>query len=74
MRIHNCLVDSRGSKNVMPLEVCHKISAHPQRCNTIMDKMDRLGVVALGEIPNVFIILSSNLVVTQTINIYVVDI
>ena len=30
--VHNCLVDSRASSNVMPYSVCKKLNAQPKMC------------------------------------------
>ena len=32
--VHNCLVDSGASSNVMPYSVCKKLNAQPNMCKT----------------------------------------
>ena len=32
--VHNCLVDSGDSSNVMPYSICKKINAQPKICKT----------------------------------------
>ena len=72
--MHNCLVDSGDSSNVMPLSVCRKINGQPtpSSCNII--QLDRLIVKVVGEIKNVMIQLSTDERVCQFIDIMVVDI
>jgi len=48
----------------MPLAVAQKINVEPKICNTMMVQMDISGVIVIGKLSDVFIILSSNLVVT----------
>lgn len=33
-KLHNCLVDSGASTNVMPYDVCQNLNAQPQKCTT----------------------------------------
>ena len=39
--VHNCLVDSRASSNVMPYSVCKKLNAEPPMSKTKMIQLDR---------------------------------
>ena len=55
MNVHNILADSGASINVMPLVVSEKITAQPKKYNTKMVKMDRLGVIVVGILSDVFI-------------------
>ena len=72
--MHNCLVDSGASSNVMPLSVCKKINGQltPSSCKII--QLDRSIVKVIGEMKNVLIWLSADERVCQFIDIMVVDI
>ena len=70
--VHNCLVDSGASSNVMPLLVCTKIKPTPYSCNII--QLDRSTVKVVGEMKNVLILLSADERACQFIDIMVVDI
>ena len=39
--VHNCLVDSRASSNVMPNSVCKKLNDQPNICKTNIIQLDR---------------------------------
>ena len=39
--VHNCLVDSRASSNVMPYSVCKKLNAKPKMRKTKIIQLDR---------------------------------
>ena len=39
--VHNCLVDSGASSNVMPYSVCKKLNAEPQMSKTKIIQLDR---------------------------------
>ena len=72
--VHNCLVDSRDSLNVMPYSVCKKLNAQPKICKTNIIDLDRSHVRVMGELKDVMIRLSSNSKVHQVTDIIVVDI
>jgi hypothetical protein len=72
--VHNCMVDSDASSNVMPLFVCQKINAEVKPSDLKIIHLDRTNVKVIGELKNVLIRLSSNPKVHQVINIIVVDI
>jgi sporulation-control protein spo0M len=72
--VHNCLVDSGASSNVMSYSVCKKLNAEPQICKTKIIQLDRSNVKVIGELKDVLIHLASNSEVHQTIDIIVVDI
>jgi hypothetical protein len=71
--VHNCLVDSRASSNVMPYSVCKKLNIEPKKSSIQIVQLDRSNVKVLGELKNLNR-LSSNPKVHQTIDIIVVDI
>ena len=72
--VHNCLVDSGASSNVMPYSVCKKLNAQPHIFKTKTIQLDLSHVKVLGELKDVLIHLSSNSKVHQMIHIIVVDI
>jgi hypothetical protein len=72
--VHNCMVDSGASSNVMPWSVCQKINAEVEPSSLKIIQLDRTYVKVIGELKNVLIILSSNPKVHQVIDIIVVDI
>jgi ribonuclease HI len=72
--VHNCMVDSGASSNVMPWSVCQKINAEVEPSTLKIIQLDRTNVKVIGELKNVLIRLSSNPKVHQVIDIIVVDI
>ena len=72
--VHNCLVDSRSSVNVMPLEVCRNINGQPEPTAWEVVQLDRTGVKVVGEMKNVPICLSANNKICQFIDIMVADV
>jgi hypothetical protein len=72
--VHNCMVDSGASLNLMPWSVCQKINAKVEPSSLKIIQLDRTDVKVMGELKNVLIRLSSNPKVHQFIDIIVVDI
>ena len=72
--MHNCLVDSGASINVMPLLVCKKINGQPKPSTWKVIQLDRTVMKVIGEMEDVLIQLSSNEKVCQFIDIVVADI
>ena len=72
--MHNCLVDSGASSNVMPLSVCRKINGQPTPSSCKIIQLDRSTIKVVGEMKNVLIELSADERVCQFIDIMVVDI
>ena len=72
--LHNCLVDSRASSNVMPLSVCKKLNSIPLRSDKHVIQLDRTQVKVIGELKHVMIIISTHTMFVQVIDIIVVDI
>jgi ribonuclease HI len=72
--VHNCMVDSGASSNVIPWSVCQKINAKVEPSSLKIIQLDRTDVKVMGELKNVLIRLSSNPKVHQFIDIIVVDI
>jgi hypothetical protein len=53
--IHNCLVDSCASSNIMPLSVCKKLNATPTKSDMHIIQLDRTEVKVIGELKDVMI-------------------
>ena len=73
-KVHNCLVDSGSSVNVMTLEVCKKISGKPKPTTWDVTQLDKTSVKVVGEMENVLIRLSANKKICQYIDIVVAHI
>ena len=58
--VHNCLVDSGASSNVMPYSVCKELNAQPKIFKTKIIQLDQSHVKVMGELKDVMIKLSSN--------------
>jgi len=71
--VHNCLVDSGASVNVMPLSVCKKINGKPKPSTWRVIQLDRMNVKVIRKMEDVLIRLSSNEKVCQFIDIVVAD-
>lgn len=72
--VHNCMVDSGTTANVMPLSIAKNINAQWSKTSAQIIQHDRTSVLAIGELRNVIIRLSHDGRVHQCINIIVVDI
>ena len=72
--MHNCLVDSGDSSNVMLLSVCENINGKPTPSSCKIIQLDIFSVKVIGEMKNVLIQLSADDRVFQFIDIMVVDI
>jgi ribonuclease HI len=72
--MHNCMVDSGASSNVMPWSVFQKINVEVEPSTLKIIQLDRTNVKVIGELKNVLIRLSSNPKVHQVIDIIFVDI
>ena len=72
--VHNYLVDSGASSNVMPLLVCKRINGQPIPSSYQIIQLDRSVVKVLGEMKDVLIRLFADPKVCQFIDIMVVDI
>jgi hypothetical protein len=72
--MHNCMVDSGETSNIMPWSICQKINAEVEPCTLKIIQLDRTDVKVIGELRNVLIRLSSNPKFHQVIDIIVVDI
>ena len=72
--MHNCLVDSGESANVMPLLVCKRINGKPVPSIGKIIQLDRTTMKVVGEMNDVLIRLAVDERVCQFIDIMVVDI
>ena len=72
--VHNCLVDSGASVNVMPLSVCKQINGQTKPTIGQVVHLDRTVVKVVGYMEDVLIRLSANERVCQYIDIVVADI
>ena len=72
--MHNCLVDSGASANVMPLSVCKRINKKPKPSNGKIIQLDRTTIKVVGEMEDMLIRLYVDGRVCQFIDIMVVDI
>jgi hypothetical protein len=58
--MHNCMVDSGASSNVMPLSIFQKINDEVKTSDLKIIQLDRTNVTVVGELKYVLIRLSSN--------------
>lgn len=72
--VHNCLVDSGASSNIIPKGICTELNITPQKYTIHIVQLDRTKVEVLGEIASVSIRLSSHPKDSQIIDILVADI
>ena len=72
--VHNCLVDSGSSMNVMPLIVCKKLNGQIKPTLWDVTQLDKTSVKVVGEMKNVMIQLSANKRICHYIDIIVADI
>jgi hypothetical protein len=72
--LHNCLVDSGASSNVMPLAVCNKLGVVPLKSDKHVIQLDRTQVKVMGELKDVMIRVATHPNFVQVIDIIVVDI
>jgi hypothetical protein len=74
INLHNCLVDSGASYNVMSLSICKKFNAIPLKSDKRVIKLDKTQVKVIGELKDVMIIMATHSKFVQIIDISVVDI
>ena len=72
--LHNCLIDSGASSNIMPASVCSKLNIEPQKFAIHIVQLDRTKVQVVGEINSVTIRLSADPRIVQRIDILIADI
>ena len=74
INLHNFLVDSGASSNVMPLLICKKLNATPLKSYKHVIKLDRIQVNVIGELKYFMIRMPTHPKFVQVIDIIVVDI
>lgn len=72
--VHNCLVDSEASSNIMPRAMCTKLNITPRKYAVHIVQLDRTKVKVLGEIASISIRISNNPEVSQIIDILMAEI
>jgi hypothetical protein len=72
--LHNCLVDSGASSNVMPLAICNKLGVVPLKSDKHVIQLDRTQVKVMGELKEVMIRIATHPNFVQVIHIIAVDI
>ena len=72
--VHNCLVDSGASVNVMPLSVCKQINGQPKPTTGHVLQLDRTTVKVMRKMEDVLIRLSIDERVCQYIDIVIANI
>jgi hypothetical protein len=72
--LHNFLVHSRASSNVMTLSICKKLNATPLKSYKRVIQLDRTQVKVIGELKYFMIRISTHPKFSQVIDIIVVDI
>ena len=48
--LHNCLVDSRASSNILPKSICAKLNVQPQKSAVCIVQLDRSQVEVISEL------------------------
>jgi hypothetical protein len=72
--LHNFLIDSRASSNVMTLSICKKLNVISLKNDKHIIKLDKTQVKVIGELKDVMIIMVTHPKKFQVIDIIVVDI
>jgi len=72
--LHNYLVESGESSNVMPLSICKKLNIVPLKSDKHVIQLDRTQVKVMGELIDVIIRIMTHPKFVQVIDIIVVDI
>jgi hypothetical protein len=70
--LHNCLVDSGESSNVMPLSMCKKLNVVPLKSDKHVIQLDKTQVKFMGELKDVMIRMETHPKFFQVIDIIVV--
>ena len=72
--LHNCLIDSGATSNVMPLDMCRRFGLIPLQTKKKVTQLDKIEVLVMGELNNIHMQLASDPRVQSCIDISVVDI
>ena len=73
-KVHNCLVDSGSSMNVMPLAVCKRLDGPLKPTIWDVTQLDETSVKVVGEMEDVLIRLAGNKRTCHYVDIIVADI
>jgi hypothetical protein len=74
INLHNCLVESGASSNVMPLSICKTLNTVPLKSDKHVIQLDKTQVKVMGELKYVIIKIAMHPKFVQVIDIIVVDI
>jgi len=58
--IHNCMVDSGASANVMPLGICKTLGLTPTKSAKVVTQLDKTEVNVIGELMHIQMQLASD--------------
>lgn len=72
--LHNCLIDLRASRNIIPYSICRKLGLQPVRANRKVVQLDKIEINVIGELKDVYIQLGVDPQISCYIDIQVVDI
>ena len=72
--LHNCLVDSGASSNVMPLSICKKLNVIPLKRDKHVIQLERTHIKVMGGLRDVMIRIVTHPKFVKVIDIIVVDI
>jgi hypothetical protein len=72
--VHNYLVDSEESSNVIPLSICKQLNVIPLKSDKHVIQLDKTQVKVMGELKYVMIRIANHPKFVQVIKIIVVDI
>ena len=72
--VHNCMIDSWASSNVMPLSICKKLNPTWEPFPLHIVQLDRSKVKVIGRLRNVLLRLYAGPRIHQTIDIMIADI
>ena len=72
--LHNFLVDSGESSNVIPLSICKKLNVIPLQSDKHVIQLDRTQLKVMGELRDVMIRTTTHPKLVQVIDIIIVDI
>jgi hypothetical protein len=72
VNLHNFLVDSGASSNVIPLSICNKLNTIPLKSDKHVIQLDKTQVKVMGELKDVMIRMVTHPKFVQVIDIIVV--
>ena len=72
--LHNYLIDSKASCNVIPLTISQRLGVIPQPTSKVVIQLDKIEVKVIGVLKYVCIKLTNNPKIQDIIDIHVVDI